>query len=127
MRKLCIKQGCRDLYIINYSFQGLARKICKTQKIVLANIEKFRAGSEKIYGGVGLRRHNRSRGFSANFARHRNLRDNYRILQGLNCKKLKSGSKTAGTVLQIAIVLGYERLQRAGQMKEDDEGIPLHT
>jgi hypothetical protein len=33
----------------------------------------------------------------------------------------------AGTVLQIAVVLGHERLQGAGQMKEDDEGIPFHT
>jgi hypothetical protein len=55
---------------------------------VLANTEKFRVRSEKFYGGAGLRRCNRSRGFSANFARHRNLRDNYRIFQGLNREKL---------------------------------------
>jgi hypothetical protein len=36
-RKLCMKQDCKDLYVINYSFQGLAGKICKTQKIVLEN------------------------------------------------------------------------------------------
>jgi hypothetical protein len=46
---------------------------------VLANTEKIRVRSKKFYGGAGLRRCNRSRGFSANFARHRNLRDNYRI------------------------------------------------
>jgi hypothetical protein len=33
----------------------------------------------------------------------------------------------AGTFPQIAIVLGHERSQGAGQMKEDDEGIPFHT
>jgi hypothetical protein len=78
-QKLRMKQCCRDLYVINYSFQGLAGKKYYTQKIVLANTEKFRVRSEKFYGGAGLRRCNRSRGFSANFARHRNLRDNYKI------------------------------------------------
>jgi hypothetical protein len=63
---------------------------------VLANTEKFRVRSKKFYGGAGLRRYNRSRGFPANFARHINLRDNYRILQGLNCKKLKSSSNGDG-------------------------------
>jgi hypothetical protein len=33
----------------------------------------------------------------------------------------------AGTVPLIAGVLGHERSQGAGQMKEDDEGIPFHT
>jgi hypothetical protein len=33
----------------------------------------------------------------------------------------------AGTVSQIAVILGHERSQGAGQMKEDDEGIPFHT
>jgi hypothetical protein len=42
-----MKQSCRDLYIINYRLQGLAAKNCKTQKIVLANKEKFRVRSEK--------------------------------------------------------------------------------
>jgi hypothetical protein len=50
MRKLCMKQGCKDLYVINYRFQGLAGKICKTQKIVLANKKKFRVGSTKDHG-----------------------------------------------------------------------------
>jgi hypothetical protein len=59
---------------------------------VLANEEKFRVRSKTLHGGAGLRRCNRSRGFFANFARHRNLRDNYKILQGLNCKKLETGS-----------------------------------
>jgi hypothetical protein len=51
---------------------------------VLANTEKFRVRSEKFYGGAGLRRCNRSRGFSSKFARHWNLHDNYRIFQRLN-------------------------------------------
>jgi hypothetical protein len=62
---------------------------------VLANTEKFRVRSEKFYGGARLRRCNRSRVFSANFARHRNLRDNYRILQRLNCEKLGTASHGA--------------------------------
>jgi hypothetical protein len=33
----------------------------------------------------------------------------------------------AGTVLQIPVVVRHERSQGAGQMKEDDEGIPFHT
>jgi hypothetical protein len=53
---------------------------------VLANRQKFRVRFEKFHGGAGLRRCNRSKGFSANFARHRNLHDNYRIFQGLNHK-----------------------------------------
>jgi hypothetical protein len=38
---------------------------------VLANTEKIMVTSEKFYGGVGLRRCNRSTGFSANFRRHK--------------------------------------------------------
>jgi hypothetical protein len=45
-----MKQGCRDLYVINYRFQGLARKICRTQKIVLANKGKSRVRFEKYHG-----------------------------------------------------------------------------
>jgi hypothetical protein len=51
---------------------------------VLAKQEKIRVRSEKFYGGAGLRRWNRSRGFSAIFTRHRKLHKNYKILQGLN-------------------------------------------
>jgi hypothetical protein len=43
-----MKQGCRDLYIINYRLQGLAEKNYKTQEIVLANQEKIRVRSGKI-------------------------------------------------------------------------------
>jgi hypothetical protein len=32
MRNVRKKQGLRDLVVINYRFQGLGRKICKTQK-----------------------------------------------------------------------------------------------
>jgi hypothetical protein len=45
-----MKQGCRDLYVINYRLQGLETKNCKTQKIVLANKEKFRIRSKKYHG-----------------------------------------------------------------------------
>jgi hypothetical protein len=69
-----MKQCCRDLYVINYRLQGLVAQICKTQKIVLANREKFRVRSEKYQGGAGLKRCNRSRGFSANFRTHRKNR-----------------------------------------------------
>jgi hypothetical protein len=62
-----MKPGCRDLYVINYRLRRLAGKNYKIEEIVLANTEKFRVRSEKFYGGAGLRRCNRSRGFSANF------------------------------------------------------------
>jgi hypothetical protein len=51
---------------------------------VLAKQENIRVRSEKFHGGAGLRGWNRSRGFSAIFARHKKLHDNYRILEGLN-------------------------------------------
>jgi hypothetical protein len=123
-----MKKGCRDLYIINYRFHGLAAKNCKTQKIVLTNKEKFRVRSEKDHGGAGLKRCNRSRGFSANFTRHRKIHDNYRFLWGLICK-----SSTAQpwwpvpAVFQIPVVLGHGRSRGAGQKKEDVEGIRFHT
>jgi hypothetical protein len=80
-----MKQRCKDVYVINNRLRGLAGKKFKTQKIVLTNTKKIRVRSKKFYGGAGLRRCNRSRGFSTNFARHRNLPDNYRIFQGLIC------------------------------------------
>jgi hypothetical protein len=40
-------------------------------KIVFSIQEKFRVRSEKDHGGAGLKRCNRSMGFSANFTRHR--------------------------------------------------------
>jgi hypothetical protein len=58
-----MKQGCKDLYVINYRLRELAAKNYKTQEIVLANWEKFRVRSEKFHGGAGLRRCNRSEGF----------------------------------------------------------------
>jgi hypothetical protein len=33
----------------------------------------------------------------------------------------------AGTVAQIPVDFGHGILREAGQMKEDDEGIPFHT
>jgi hypothetical protein len=59
---------------------------------VLANTEKFRVRSEKFHDRAGLRSCNRSRGFSANFARHRNLGDNYSIFERLNREKLGTAS-----------------------------------
>jgi hypothetical protein len=91
-----MKQRCRDVYVINYRLWGLAGKKFKTQKIVLANTEKFRVRSEKFYGGARLRRCIRSMGFSANFAGHRNLHNNYRIFQGLNHEKLGTASHGGG-------------------------------
>jgi hypothetical protein len=40
---------------------------------VLAIYEKFRVRSEKDHGGAGLKRCYRSKGFSANFTRHRKI------------------------------------------------------
>jgi hypothetical protein len=50
MQKLWMKQCCRDLYVINYRLRGLSGKNFKTQKIVLANTEKFRVRSKKYHG-----------------------------------------------------------------------------
>jgi hypothetical protein len=91
-RKLRIKQHYRDLYAINYRLQGFAEKKCKTHKIVLAKTEKFRVRSEKYHGGAGLKRWKRSRGFSAIFARHKKLHDNYRIFQGPNRETFTAAS-----------------------------------
>jgi hypothetical protein len=86
---------------------------------VFTNTEKIRVRSEKFYGGAGLRRCNRSRGFSANFTRHKNLCDNYVIFQGLICNSFTGGGYCSSNE--------HGRSRDAGQMKEDDEGIPFHT
>jgi hypothetical protein len=91
-----------DLYAINYRLRGLAEKKYKTQKIVLTKYEKIRVRSEKFYGGAGLRRWNRFRGFSTIFARHRNVYNNYRIFQGPICKKLE-------VLVQIPVDFGHGR------------------
>jgi hypothetical protein len=53
---------------------------------------------------------------------------NYKIFRELNCKKLEAAPWwPAATISQIPVVLGHERLQGAGQMKKDDEGIRLLT
>jgi hypothetical protein len=57
---------------------------------VLVNRENFSVRSEKYHGGVGLKRCNRSRGFSANFTRLKKEQENYIFLQGLDCKTLSS-------------------------------------
>jgi hypothetical protein len=43
-----------------------------------------------------LNRCNRSRGFSANFTRHRKIHDNYGFLRGLKLQKLHSIAMVAG-------------------------------
>jgi hypothetical protein len=91
-----MKQGCRDLYVINYRFQGLAAKNCKTQKQCSQFRKSLGLDLKKIMGGAGLKRYNRSRGFSAKFARYRKVHDNYRIFQGLNCKKLHNTAMVVG-------------------------------
>jgi hypothetical protein len=48
--KIWGKQDWKDLYAIIYRFQGLAREICKTHQIVLANRSKDRVRSEKGFG-----------------------------------------------------------------------------
>jgi hypothetical protein len=66
---------------------------------VLAKQEKIRVRFEKFHGGAGLKRWKRSRGFSAIFARHKNLHDNYIIFEGPICKKLETGSNGDRRVL----------------------------
>jgi hypothetical protein len=79
-----------------------------------------------------LRRCNRFRGFSANFARHGNLRGNYRILQGLNCKKLKSGSNSDGDGRYCSLNSRHSRARevaRSGANERERRGdsIPYLT
>jgi hypothetical protein len=99
-----MKQHCRDVYVINYRLRGLAGKKFKTQKIVIANIEKFRVRSEKFYGGTGLRRCNRSWGFSANFTKHKKEQENYIFLRRLVCKILSSSMAPHGSFLLAEVV-----------------------
>jgi hypothetical protein len=70
--------------MINYRFQGLAGKICRTQKQCSQIRKSLGLDLKKTTGGAGLQRCNRSRGFSAKFARHRENCRNYIIFQGLN-------------------------------------------
>jgi hypothetical protein len=58
-----MKQGCNNLYIINYRFQGLATKNCKTQKQCFQFRKSLGLDLKKIMDGAGLKRCNRSRGF----------------------------------------------------------------
>jgi hypothetical protein len=44
------KTRCRDLLVINHRLQGLAEKICKTHKTVLAKRLKDRVRPEKECG-----------------------------------------------------------------------------
>ena len=46
------KTRSRDLYEINYRFGGLAEKIAKTQRIVLANRSKLGVRSAKDVGWI---------------------------------------------------------------------------
>jgi hypothetical protein len=46
------KTRWKDLYVINYRLQGLAKKICKTHQIVLAKLIKDRVRSEKDSGWI---------------------------------------------------------------------------
>jgi hypothetical protein len=45
-----MKQGYKDLYVINYRCEGLAADFGKIQKIVLANKENFWFRSKKDHG-----------------------------------------------------------------------------
>jgi hypothetical protein len=46
------KTRFRDLLVINHRLQGLAEKICKTHKIVLAKRLKDRIRPKKNVGGL---------------------------------------------------------------------------
>jgi hypothetical protein len=106
-----MKQGCKDLYVMNYRHGGLAAKNCKTQNQCPQIRKSLELDLKKTTGGAGLKRCNRSRGFSAKFARHTK----------------NSGNRfpwwLAPTVGRIPSDSGHGRARRAGQKKEDDEGI----
>jgi hypothetical protein len=76
-----------------------------------------------------LKRCNRSRGFSAKFARYKENCRNYRIFWGLNCKSL--GNRLpwwpTPTVGWIPSDSRHGRPRGAGEKKEDDEGIRFYT
>jgi hypothetical protein len=50
-----MKQSCKDLYIINYRFQGLAGKICKTQKLCSQFRKSLGLDLKKIMVGLDLK------------------------------------------------------------------------
>jgi hypothetical protein len=52
---------------------------------------------KKTMGGARLKRCNRSRGFSAKFAKHTKNFTNYRIFRGLNCKSSGTTPMVAGS------------------------------
>jgi hypothetical protein len=62
-----------DLSAINYRLQGLAEKKPETQETVLTKKIKHKVRSIKARGWIGSKESNRSRGFSARFARHMKL------------------------------------------------------
>jgi hypothetical protein len=66
-----MKQGSMDLVTINYRFQGLAGKICKTQKQSSQIDQSLGLDLKKTTGGTRLKRCNRSKGLSADSTRHR--------------------------------------------------------
>jgi hypothetical protein len=82
-----MKQGCKDLYVVNYRFWGLATKNCKTQKQCMQIRKSLGLDLKKTMGGAGLKRCNRSRGFFVKFARHTKNYRNYKIFRGQNCKR----------------------------------------
>jgi hypothetical protein len=46
------KTRLKDLVVINYRSQGVAKEICKTQRIALAKRTKDRVRSIKLSGGL---------------------------------------------------------------------------
>jgi hypothetical protein len=64
------KQDEKDLFAINYRFQGVAEEICKTQRIVLAKRTKDRVRSIKGSGGIMCEGWDLPRGLSADWLRH---------------------------------------------------------
>jgi hypothetical protein len=62
--------------VINYRLQGLAERKLETQETVL--VKRIKLGvSVKERGWIGSKESNRSRGFSARFARHKKSSKNY--------------------------------------------------
>jgi hypothetical protein len=70
MKKLGAKHDEKDLFAINYRFQGVAEKIPETQGTVLVKRIKLEVRSVKsALGGSGYEESNLSRGFSRKGAR----------------------------------------------------------
>jgi hypothetical protein len=115
------KQGCRDLYTINYRSGGLAAKICKIQKQCSQIRKSLRLDLKRSRVGLGWKDIEDLGGFlQISIDTKRTAKLHY--FAGLDRK-----SSISLLLDQIACILGHERAWDLGGKKEDDEGVPFYT